>query len=51
MAEQLVVGPLNFTGFKTPASGKVDAQATVWATEGDRAITGTTLARRSELVV
>ena len=42
--EQLVVGPLNFTGFKTPASGKVDAQATVWATEGDRAITGDYLA-------
>lgn len=42
--QQLVVGPLNFTGFKTPASGKVDAQATVWATEGDRAITGDYLA-------
>lgn len=42
--QQLVVGPLNFTGFKTPANGKVDAQATVWATEGDRAITGDYLA-------
>jgi large repetitive protein len=38
--EQLVVGPLNFTGFETPAAGNVDAHATVWATEGDRAITG-----------
>ena len=38
--EQLVVGPLNFTGFQTPESGNVDAHATVWATEGDRAITG-----------
>lgn len=42
--EQLVVGPLNFTGFETPASGNVDAHATVWATEGDRAITGDYLA-------
>jgi uncharacterized repeat protein (TIGR01451 family) len=38
--EQLVVGPLDFTGFQTPASGNVDAHVTVWATEGDRAITG-----------
>ena len=42
--EQLVVGPLNFTGFKTPASGNVDANVTVWATEGDRGITGDYLA-------
>jgi uncharacterized repeat protein (TIGR01451 family) len=42
--QQLVVGPLNFTGFRTPAGGRVDAQATVWATEGDRAITGDYLA-------
>jgi large repetitive protein len=42
--DQLVVGPLDFTGFTTPANGKVDAQATVWATEGDRAITGDYLA-------
>ncbi len=42
--EQLVVGPLNFTGFETPESGNVDAHATVWATEGDRAITGDYLA-------
>ena len=34
--QQLVVGPLDFTGFQTPASGKVDAHVTVWATEGDR---------------
>ncbi len=38
--QQLVVGPLDFTGFQTPKSGNVDAQVTVWATEGDRAITG-----------
>jgi uncharacterized repeat protein (TIGR01451 family) len=38
--QQLVVGPLDFTGFETPHSGNVDAHVTVWATEGDRAITG-----------
>jgi large repetitive protein len=38
--QQLVVGPLNFTGFQTPESGPVDAHVTVWATEGDRGITG-----------
>jgi hypothetical protein len=36
--QQLVVGPLNFTGFKTPASGNVDAHATTWTYEGDRGI-------------
>ena len=36
--QQLVVGPLDFTGFQTPHSGNVDAHVTVWATEGDRAI-------------
>ena len=38
--QQLVVGPLDFTGFQTPGSGNVDAHVTVWATEGDRGITG-----------
>jgi large repetitive protein len=38
--QELVVGPLNFTGFSTPASGKVDAHATSWTYEGDRAISG-----------
>jgi large repetitive protein len=42
--EQLVVGPLNFTGFSTPEHGKVDAHVTTWTTEGDRAITGDYLA-------
>ena len=38
--QQLVLGPLDFTGFQTPNSGKVDAHVTVWATEGDRGISG-----------
>ena len=38
--QQLVVGPLNFTGFSTPASGKVDTHVTTWTYEGDRGITG-----------
>ena len=38
--QQLVVGPLDFSGFQTPASGNVDAHVTTWATEGDRGITG-----------
>ncbi len=42
--QQLVVGPLDFTGFTTPASGNVDAHLTTWAYEGDRAITGDYLA-------
>ena len=42
--QQLVVGPLNFTGFSTPGSGKVDAHLTTWTYEGDRAITGDYLA-------
>jgi large repetitive protein len=42
--QQLVVGPLDFKGFSTPASGPVDAHVTVWAYEGDRAITGDYLA-------
>jgi uncharacterized repeat protein (TIGR01451 family) len=42
--QQLVVGPLNFTGFRTPASGAVDAHVTTWAYEGDRSITGDYLA-------
>lgn len=36
--QELVVGPLDFTGFQTPTSGNVDAHATVWAYEGDRTI-------------
>jgi hypothetical protein len=42
--QSLVVGPLNFTGFRTPASGPVEAHATTWAYEGDRHITGDYLA-------
>jgi len=42
--QQLVVGPLNFTGFRTPASGPVEAHVTTWAYEGDRGITGDYLA-------
>ncbi|HSS81477.1 MAG TPA: DUF11 domain-containing protein [Gaiellaceae bacterium] len=42
--EQLVVGPLSFTGFETPASGAVDAHFVTWTYEGDRAITGDYLA-------
>jgi large repetitive protein len=37
--QQLVVGPLDFTGFRTPAGGDVDAHAATWAYEGDTAIT------------
>jgi uncharacterized repeat protein (TIGR01451 family) len=40
----LVVGPLDFTGFETPASGDVDAHAVTWTYEGDRGITGDYLA-------
>jgi uncharacterized repeat protein (TIGR01451 family) len=42
--QQLVVGPLNFTGFHTPTGGKVDAHLTTWTYEGDHAITGDYLA-------
>ena len=45
--QQLVVGPLDFSGFQTPAAGPVGAQVTVWAYEGDRAITGDYLALKS----
>ena len=38
--QQLVVGPLQFSGFETPTSGPVDAHVTTWTYEGDRAITG-----------
>ena len=37
--QQLVVGPLDFTGFRTPASGDVDAHAATWTYEGDTEIT------------
>ncbi len=47
--QQLVVGPLDFSGFKTPSSGPVDGQVTVWAYEGDRAITGDYLALKSPI--
>jgi len=47
--QQLVVGPLDFTGFTTPSTGPVDAQVTVWAYEGDRAITGDYLALKSPI--
>jgi uncharacterized repeat protein (TIGR01451 family) len=36
--EQLVVGPLKFSGFQTPASGPVDAHVATWTYEGDRSI-------------
>ena len=42
--QQLVVGPLDFSGFETPASGNVDAHAVTWTYEGDRAIVGDYLA-------
>ena len=42
--QSLVVGPLSFTGFRTPASGTVQAHVTTWAYEGDRHITGDYLA-------
>lgn len=47
--QELVLGPLDFTGFTTPSSGSVDAQVTVWAYEGDRAITGDYLALKSPI--
>ena len=39
-----MVGPLDFSGFETPASGQVNAHAATWTYEGDRAITGDYLA-------
>ena len=39
-----ILGPLNATGFHTPASGDLNAHLTVWATEGDYTITGDYLA-------
>jgi uncharacterized repeat protein (TIGR01451 family) len=42
--QQLVVGPLDFTGFETPTSGDVNAHVTTWTYEGDRSITGDYLA-------
>jgi large repetitive protein len=42
--EQKVVGPLDFTGFETPADGAVDAHVATWTYEGDRSITGDYLA-------
>jgi uncharacterized repeat protein (TIGR01451 family) len=38
--QELVVGPLNETGFETPASGRVDAHVATWTYEGDRSILG-----------
>jgi uncharacterized repeat protein (TIGR01451 family) len=48
--EQRVVGPLRFTGFRTPAGGAVQAHAATWTYEGDRGITGDylTLGRLSQ---
>ena len=34
--QQKVVGPLEFTGFRTPVGGNVDAHAATWTYEGDR---------------
>ena len=42
--EELVLGPLDFTGFTTPSSGNVNARVTTWTYEGDRAIEGDYLA-------
>lgn len=36
--EQLVVGPLQFSGFETASSGPVDAHVSTWTYEGDRSI-------------
>lgn len=38
--QQLVVGPLDETGFETPTSGPVGAHVATWTYEGDRSITG-----------
>ena len=38
--QQLVVGPLQFSGFKTPSSGNVDAHIATWTYEADRYIVG-----------
>ena len=40
--QELVVGPLQFSGFQTPSSGPVDAHVTSWTYEGDRGISATT---------
>jgi uncharacterized repeat protein (TIGR01451 family) len=36
--EELVVGPLKFSGFETASSGPVDAHVATWTYEGDRGI-------------
>jgi large repetitive protein len=39
-SQHLVLGPLDATGFRTPASGDLNAHLAVWATEGDYTLVG-----------
>jgi uncharacterized repeat protein (TIGR01451 family) len=38
--QELVVGPIRVSGFKTPTTGSADARVGLWAYEGDAGITG-----------
>jgi uncharacterized repeat protein (TIGR01451 family) len=38
--QQLVVGPVQVSGFQTPKTGSADARVGLWAYEGDAGITG-----------